>query len=203
MYDTYVLDGKFGDLTYDDSFTSDLIYLSASNELLVLDQANYRLVRIDATTKQITASVPVGRLPFGLAVSPDNQTAIVANVGMYAYPMVEGMNSSNYDSLLIQHHPYGHNTPESRNGTVIDGKFIPAVGDPNAEESMSVYTIDLKTNMVKSRLKTGYKIGEMVEDAEVIGGSSPNSIAVHGNLAYVTNATNDNISVIDYVSSGL
>jgi YVTN family beta-propeller protein len=63
---------------------------------------------------------------------------------------------------------------------------------------MSVYTIDLKTNMVKSRLKTGYKIGEMVEDAEVIGGSSPNSIAVHGNLAYVTNATNDNISVIDY-----
>lgn len=198
VVNTYVLDGKFGDLTYEDSFTSDLIYLSASNELLVLDQANYRLVRIDATTKQITASIPVGRLPFGLAVSPDNQTAIVANVGMYAYPLVEGMNSTNYDSLLIQHHPYGHNTPESRNGTVIDGKFIPAVGDPNAEESMSVYTIDLKINLVKSRLKTGYKIGEMVEDAEVIGGSSPNSIAVYGNLAYVTNATNDNISVIDY-----
>jgi YVTN family beta-propeller protein len=63
---------------------------------------------------------------------------------------------------------------------------------------MSVFTIDLGTNRVTSKLKTGYKVGEMVEDAEVIGGSSPNSIAIHGNLAYVTNATNDNIAVIDY-----
>lgn len=198
VVNTYVLDGKVGNLNFNDSFTSDLIYLSATNELLVLDQANYRLVRIDATSKQLLASVPVGRLPFGLAVSPDNQTAIVANVGMYAYPMVKGMNAANMDSLMINHHPFGHNTPESRNGTVIEGKIIPGVGDPNVDESMSVYTIDLKTNTVKSRLKTGYKIGEMIEDAEVIGGSSPNSIAVYGNLAYVTNATNDNVAVIDY-----
>ncbi|MEN9950502.1 MAG: hypothetical protein RLY85_1254 [Bacteroidota bacterium] len=199
VVNTYSLDGKVGESTFQDSFTSDLIYLAGSNEILVLDQANYRLVRIDATTRAILASVPVGRLPFGLAVSPDNQTAIVANVGMYAYPLVNGMTPQNYDSLVINHHPYGHNTPESRNGTVVDGKSIPGVGDPNADESMSVFTIELKSNKVISKLKTGYKIGEMVEDAEVIGGSSPNSIAIHGNLAYVTNATNDNIAVIDYL----
>ncbi|MEY2836208.1 MAG: hypothetical protein RLZZ557_1870 [Bacteroidota bacterium] len=199
VVNTYALDGKVGESTFQDSFTSDLIYLAGSNEILVLDQANYRLVRIDATTRTILASIPVGRLPFGLAVSPDNQTAIVANVGMYAYPLVNGMTPQNYDSLVINHHPYGHNTPESRNGTVVDGKSIPGVGDPNADESMSVFTIDLKSNRVISKLKTGYKIGEMVEDAEVIGGSSPNSIAIHGNLAYVTNATNDNIAVIDYL----
>ena len=38
----------------------------------------------------------------------------------------------------------------------------------------------------------------MIEDAEVVGGASPNSIAVGKQFAYVTNATNDNISVIDY-----
>ncbi len=38
----------------------------------------------------------------------------------------------------------------------------------------------------------------MVEDAEVVGGASPNSIAVGKQFAYVTNATNDNISMTDY-----
>ena len=63
---------------------------------------------------------------------------------------------------------------------------------------MSVFTIDLKNNNVTSKLKTGYLIGAMVEDAEVIGGSSPNSIKINDSVAYVTNATNDNIAVIDY-----
>jgi YVTN family beta-propeller protein len=38
----------------------------------------------------------------------------------------------------------------------------------------------------------------MVEDAEVVGGASPNSIAVGKKFAYISNATNDNISIIDY-----
>lgn len=175
-----------------------MLYDEKNNELLVLDQANYRLVRIDCTTKNINASIRVGRLPFGLALSPDHQTAIVANVGMYAYPMIEGINEKNYNSMLISHHPYAHVSNESINGTIIDGKKIPGVGDPNVDESMSVFTIDLLSNKVISKLKTGYIVGQMVEDAEVIGGSSPNSIAVNESLAYVSNATNDNIAVIDY-----
>ena len=63
---------------------------------------------------------------------------------------------------------------------------------------MSVYVIDLTTNKVKAKLKTGMLLGELVEDAEVIGGASPNSIVVGTKYAYVTNATNDNIAVIDY-----
>lgn len=196
---TFELDGSTIDKLYEDSFTSDLLYLPGLNQLLVLDQANYRLVRMDAESGKRLASIPVGRLPFGLAVSPDEKTAIVANVGMYAYPLVKGMKPGNYDSLLIPHHPYGHNTPESINGTVIDGKEIPGLGDPNVPESMSVFAINLQTNEVYAKLKTGHKIGELVEDAEVIGGASPNSIAIHGNLAYVTNATNDNVAVIDYL----
>jgi hypothetical protein len=63
---------------------------------------------------------------------------------------------------------------------------------------MSVYVINLETNIVTDRYKPGYQIGQMIEGAEVVGGSSPNSLVVGDSLAYVTNATNDNISIIDY-----
>jgi len=51
---------------------------------------------------------------------------------------------------------------------------------------------------VVDKFKTGYQIGEMIEGVEVVGDESPNSIAVGKRYAYVTNATNDNISIIDY-----
>ncbi len=194
--DSISLNGKVDGVDFDDSFTSDL--LLNNDELLILDRGNFRLVRYSLSVKKITASIPAGRQPFGLAVSADKQTAFVANVGMYAYPLIEGMDSANYNSMMINRHPYGDNTKESIEGTVIDGKKIPGVGSPNSPEAMSVFTINLSSNKVIDKFKTGYQVGEMVEDAEVVGGASPNSIAVGKQYAYVTNATNDNIAVIDY-----
>jgi DNA-binding beta-propeller fold protein YncE len=194
--DVISLNGTVNNEKFDDSFTSDL--LLNNDELLILDRGNFRLVRYHLPSKKLTASIPTGRQPFGLALSADKQTAFVANVGMYAYPLVKGMDSANYNSMMINYHPYGDNTKESIEGTVIDGKKIPGLGDPNSPEAMSVFSINLKTNKVIDQFKTGYKIGEMVEDAEVVGGASPNSIAVGENYIYVTNATNDNIAVIDY-----
>jgi hypothetical protein len=63
---------------------------------------------------------------------------------------------------------------------------------------MSVFTIDLATDSVTDKFKTGFQIGQMIEEMEVVGGASPNSLAVGQKYAYVSNATNDNISVIDY-----
>jgi len=194
--DSISLNGIVDGVEYDDSFTSDL--LLHENELLVLDRANFRMVRLNLLHKKITASIAVGRQPFGLAVSTDKKTAFVANVGMYAYPLIEGITEKNYDSMLISRHPYGDNTKESIEGTVVEGKKIPGLGSPLSPEAMSVFTINLATNKVIDKFKTGYQIGEMVEDAEVVGGASPNSIAVGSKYAYVTNATNDNIAVLDY-----
>lgn len=189
-----IVDGK----TFEDSFTSDLLFHKASNELLVLDRGNFRMVRIDVSTRKLKASIHTGRQPFGLAISPDEKTALVANVGMYDYKLVEGTTQENANSQMISRHPYGDNTKESRDGITFEGKNIPAVGDPNSPEGMSVFVINLSTNTVTYKLKTGLLIGEMVEDAEVTGGASPNSIAVGSRYAYVTNATNDNIAIIDY-----
>ncbi len=196
--DSISLNGKINGEDFDDSFTSDLLLNESKNELLVLDRGNFRLVRIDLTTKKITASVPSGRQPFGLALSPDKKLAFIANVGMYSYPLVEGMDSANFNSMVINWHPYADNTIASIEGTTIDGKKIPGLGSPLSPEAMSVFTIDLSTNKIIDKFKTGHQIGQMIEDAEIVGGASPNSIAVGNKYAYVTNATNDNISVIDY-----
>lgn len=196
--DSIYLDGLFNGVKYQGSFTSDLIYNAPKNELLILDRGNFRLVRYSLTQKKITASIPTGRQPFGLALSPDKKTVLVANVGMYAYPLVEGTTKENISNQYINWHPYGNNTKESIEGTEIDGKKIPGLGSPNAPEAMSVYSIDLASNKVAAKLKTGMLLGELVEDAEVIGGASPNSIVASSKYAYVTNATNDNIAVIDY-----
>lgn len=196
--DSISLNGKVDSVDYEDSFTSDLLLNENNNELLVLDRGNFRLVRINLDTKKITASIKTGRQPFGLSLSPDKKMAFVANVGMYDYPLLPDLTPKNYDSLLIPIQPYGNDTKESIEGYAWKGRKIPGVGSPLAPEAMSVYTIDITTNKVMDRFNTGYQVGQMVEGAEVVGGASPNSIAVGNKYAYVTNATNDNISIIDY-----
>jgi YVTN family beta-propeller protein len=195
---TLSLDGPIGEKIYKDSFASDMVLMPETNELLVLDQANYRMVRIDLGTGGLKSSSGTGRLPFGITLSPDHQSAFVANVGMYAYPLVEGTTPENLKTQYIPYHPYGNDTKESKEGTVIEGKKIPGVGDPRADEAMSVFQIDLKTNKTVKVYKPGFQLGEMVEEMEVVGGSSPNSVAVGSQYVYVSNATNDNIAVIDY-----
>ena len=181
---------------YTDSFTSDL--LLNGNELLVLDRGNFRLVRIDLTTKRIIATIPTGRQPFGLALSPDKKIAFVANVGLYTYPLVPGVTKTNKDTMMLKFPAYGAHTKESREGVEVEGRKIPGLGSPLADEAMSVWMVDLTTNKVTAKLKTGVPIGSMIEETEVVGGSSPNSIVVGSRYAYVSNATNDNISIIDY-----
>jgi len=198
--ESFDLNGAVNGVDYQDSFTSDLLLNDEKNELLVLDRGNFRMVRIDLESGKITASTKVGRQPFGLALSPNKKQAFVANVGVYSYPLIEGATPENYDSLRISHHPYGENTKESIEGTVVEGRKIPGLGSPLHPDAMSVFTIDLNKNTVISKFKTGHQIGQTVEDAEVVGGASPNSIAVGKQFAYVTNATNDNISIIDHKS---
>lgn len=198
MLDSLSLNCEFEGINYEDSFTSDLVYNDRTNELLVLDRGNFRMVRIDLNTGKIVASIKTGRQPFGLTLDPSGNTAFIANVGMYEYPLIKGATPENSDSLAIPHHPYGNNTPESVNGTTVEGKVVPGVGSPDHPDAMSVFVIDLNTNKVVDKFKTGFQVGQMIEEAEVVGGASPNSVAAGSRYAYVSNATNDNISVIDY-----
>jgi DNA-binding beta-propeller fold protein YncE len=196
--DEISLNGKINQETFEDSFTSDLTIDYSKNELFVLDRGNFRVVRINLITKQITASIKVGRIPFGIALSPDKKTLFVANVGLYEYPAVPGVTPANKDTMMLDFPPYGIPSPEAEKGIEINGRKIPGLGSPLVPEAMSVWTIDLATNQVMDKFKTGLQIGQMIEESEIIGGSSPNSIAVGKQYAYISNAHNDLITVIDY-----
>ncbi len=195
--DSISLNGSIGGVEYGDSFTSDLVLLD-NDRLLVLDRGNFRMVVINTRTRALEGTVKTGRQPFGIALSPDKKIVFVANVGMYEYPLIEGATPANYDSMLISRHPYGNGTKEAIEGTVVEGRKIPGVGSPLHEDAMCVFAIDLATLKVTKKYKTGYQVGEIIEDAEVVGGASPNAVAVGRDFAYVSNATNDIISVIDY-----
>ncbi len=197
--DSIDLNGVFNNEKFEDSFTSDLTINNLTNELLVLDRGNNRLVRIDLSNKKITASIPVGRIPFGISLSKDGQKAFVANVGLYDYPLATGVTPMNKDTFHLDFPAFGIPSKEATTEgvTLADGRFIPALGSALADEAMSVWVIDLDKNTVLAKLKTGLQIGEKIEGVEIMGGASPNSVAVGSKFAYISNATNDLISIID------
>ncbi len=191
------INGISGGKKYEDSFVGDILLSKDESTLYILDQFNFRFVIFDLQKNMISRSVPVGRFPFGLDISPDGDFAYIANVGIYDYPLAPGLKPDNLEETGLDFPPYGIPSEEAEKGVIVDGRKIPGLGSPHVPEAVSVYTLDLKTYEIIAREKTGYRMGEMVEGLEVEGGASPNSIAAGKEKVFVSNATNDNISVLD------
>jgi YVTN family beta-propeller protein len=81
---------------------------------------------------------------------------------------------------------------------------IPAAGDPNAPESSSVFALDVshpEAPTVASVVRTGLAVGAPDEGGRsAFGGSHPNAIAIGGGRIYVSNGTNDSVTVLDQVT---
>ncbi|MEN8192061.1 MAG: phosphoesterase [Bacteroidota bacterium] len=193
----YSINGKINGKEYEDSFVGDIVLSADESKLYILDQFNFRLVVMNSKKGKIINSISVGRFPLGLDISPDGKTAYVANTGIYDYPFAPGLNENNSEEAGLDFPPYGIPSKEAEEGVEIDGRFIPGLGSPHVPEAVSVWSINLETSGVFAKVKTGYRMGELVEGLEVEGGASPNSIAAGKKKVFVTNATNDNISVLD------
>ncbi len=180
-----------------EAFLTDLLIDASRNELWVLDRAWKELYRIDLKTKALIKSFPTGRIPFGLALSEDKKSIVFSNVGVYQYPLLPGVTKNNKDSAYLHFPPFGAHTAESDTGTWVNGKKVPGLGKADNDESMSVWMIDILSNQQVATIKTGLRIGEMIEDAEIVGGSHPSSLVCKGKFAYVSQTQNDNIAVID------
>ncbi|MGA9624395.1 MAG: hypothetical protein WBQ65_07990, partial [Bryobacteraceae bacterium] len=102
---------------FDDSYTGDLALDAERNVLYAVDQANFRVAVIDARSRQVLASVRVGRLPFALALSPDRHKLYVTNLGMFEYRAIPGAD------------------PQQARAT---GLPFPAFGFPSAEAAAGV-----------------------------------------------------------------
>lgn len=172
--------------------------LSSKGLLYAVDQIGFRVLVIDVAQKKLVANIPTGRYPYGIALSPDEKKLFVANVGVFEYKTFTDLDPEQVKETA-------HHWPSTRFGSTemvngIPDKGVPPLGDPNDVKANSVWIYDLAdaaNPAVQSKVKTGFMIGQLIEDFPAVGGSSPNSIVATNDLIFVSNGNNDCISVID------
>ena len=175
----------------------------------------------------IVNRIPSGRYPFGVSLSPNDDELYVTHVGVFQYSHLTPQNPVGdnnvdyplcYPAVGYPDETFGptelkikkvdpRNLPESqrdpegiRCGYVSHdlSYTVPGLGDPNVDESSSVYVVDVRNPTQANRvrvLKPGLKVGEMADGIAAYGGSHPNAVARSGQALYVANGNNDTISV--------
>jgi YVTN family beta-propeller protein len=183
-----------------DGYIGDLKLSKDGHFLYAVDQMLFRMVVVDTQLKKIIASAKTGRYPFGIILSPDQQKVYVANVGMFEYSKIGNIEEKKDFQHALDFPPFAFGSEEMKKGTRIDSMDIPGLGEPNVPESFSVWSFSVKNPLkpvIQAKIKTGVLVGETIEGIPAVGGSSPNSLAVTDRYVFVSNGTNDNISVID------
>ncbi len=184
---------------YSNGYIGDLTLTKDGNTIYAVDQIGFRMVILDTESRKLRHSVPVGRYPFGISLSPDETKVYVANVGMFQYAVIRTSSEEGARIKPVNFPIYAFNSDEMKKGIENDTIFAPALGDPNVIESFSVFAVDVKNAEkpeVVAKIKTGHLVGALVEDIPAVGGSSPNSIVATDKYLFVSNGNNDNISVI-------
>ena len=187
-------------IKYPDGYIGDMVLSRDGNHLFAVDQTNFRLVIVDTRKMQVINSVPVGRYPFGVALSHDEKKIYVANVGMFQYSKIGQIEEKSDYKKALAFPAFGYNTKEMKNGIITDSLVIPGLGDPNSDKAFSVWAVsieDIDNPKVTARIKTGNLVGQMVEGIPAVGGSSPNSLVATSDWLFASNGNNDNITVID------
>ena len=182
-------------------YIGDMALTRDGKTLYALDQIGFRMIVIDVATKRILHNVPTGRYPFGITLSPTENIAYVANVGVFEYKPFTDLDRKDLKRTAHDYPASKYGSKEMRDGD--DKKGIPALGDPNAPEAFSVWSFKLTGTTerglptVTAKIKTGFLVGQMVEDFPAVGGSSPNSVVATDQYVFVSNGNNDCVSVID------
>ncbi len=195
------LNGSFQGRDYRFSLAGDLKLSPNAKYLYALDLAHFRMVVFNTVSRRMIASVSVGRLPFGLVLSPDGKTAYVSNVGMFHYSLVPGYNPKDSLHTGLVFPPFGFPSEQAEKGTVVDGKKIPGLGSPNVIQSNSVYVLDVRDPAdpkVTAKVRTGIPVGP-----KSVGGSSPGALVASKDKVYVSNSAQDSISILDAHSGKL
>ncbi len=181
-------------------YIGDMTISRDGKQLYAIDQIGFRLIIIDLAKKEVISNFPVGRYPFGIALSKDEKTVYVANVGMYQYGYIKRKKKGEWKKSTLDFPAYAYGSKESVTGISNDTIQIPGLGPQDSDEAFSVWAIDVKKPempVIVSKIKTGTLIGQMVDGVPAVGGSSPNSIVAAKNYIFISNGTNDNITVLN------
>lgn len=181
------LDGVTAGRNYSASFAATVISSADGKTLFALDQGNWRVVVIDARSHQRIASIPTGRYPFMLALSPDGYRLYVTNTGLFEYKTVPGVDKAHPLTTGLHFPPFGYPSPAAREGKMVEGRKIPGLGDENSLAGSSLWTYDV-TDPSHPVLGARLHLGADVSEAEngTVGGSAPTGIAATADAVYVT-----------------
>jgi YVTN family beta-propeller protein len=190
---------SFDGTDYSDGYIGDMVLSNDGSKLYAVDQIGFRMMVIDTKSNQVIHNVKTGRYPFGVSLSPDNKTVYVANVGMFEYSYIKSLDKKKLIETAAKYPTSSYGSKEMKEGVKNDSIEFAGLGDPNAPESFSVWGIDVNKEKptVISKVKTGVLVGEEIDGISAVGGSSPNSMVATDQFVYVSNGSNDNLSVID------
>jgi len=134
---------------------------------------------IDTVTNTVTDTVPVGRDPYGIAVSPDGTKAYVTNQAINTVSIIDIPTKKVTSQVKVGNYPWGIAVNPA--GT----KVYVANCDSN-----TVSVIDTATNTVKATVPVG---------------KWPAGVAVNpsGTKVYVTNILSNDLSVIDTATNAV
>jgi len=199
------LDGSTAGSAYKNSFAATLVASADGKTLFVLDQGNWRVVILsvageDGTRLEQIASVPTGRYPYALALAPDGKRLYVTNTGLFEYTAIRNSDGSPRDAEHdpgLRFPPFGYPSKAARQGTVVEGKKVPGLGDENSAEGSSLWTYDTSnpaSPAITAKLRLGAKITE--ERGATIGGAAPTGVAANATAVYVALAHQDAVAKI-------
>ena len=191
---------KSDQFDYTHGFIGDMVLSKDGRFLYAVDQIGFRMICVDTKLNKLISSCPVGRYPFGITLSKDENTVYVANVGMYEYSYIKRKDKGVWQNTSVDKPAFAYDTPEAEKGFENDSIQVKGLGPVNAPESFSVWALQVSNPLkpkVFSKTKTGNPVGQLVDGVPAVGGSSPNSMVTAGNYVFISNGNNDNISVLD------
>jgi YVTN family beta-propeller protein len=138
----------------------------------VVNQLDDTVSVVDSATNVVTATIPVGLFPGGIAITPDGIFAYVTNSGSNTISVIATATNTVVATLPAGPAPVGL-------AVTPNGKFVYVVNS----SSNTVFVVATATNTTV---------------ASITVGSNPRNIAItpNGAFAYVTNFTSNTVSVI-------
>jgi YVTN family beta-propeller protein len=188
------LDGSADGRSYAGSFAATLVVSADGKTLYALDQGNWRVVVLNAATLEILSTIPTGSYPFGLALSPDGARLYVTNTGLFGYKPIPGASAQDPVGTGLHFPPFAYPSKAAREGAVIEGKKIPALGDENSLRGSSLWTYDVRDRQhpaLTARLRLGQRITEA--RGATVGGAAPTGVAATEDAVYVALSHQDSV----------
>ena len=155
---------------------------SASAQTAYLPSATSASVSVlDTTSNRVTATIPVGNGPLGVAITPDGATVLITNTTDGTVSVINGATNTVTATVPVGHQP---------NAVVVKADGSRAYVVNGGDSTVSV--VDLSRDVVTATIPLISRVGNVPA-----AGSANAAISPDGSRVYVMNTTDESVSVID------